>query len=90
MHKSLSERYGCAKADKVFDFAGAELDNLLIEYPNTPKGERNHTDKYIFPRVAIYRALKRELPDETAILLIDEAIEAQGKKMVLNKHFTLL
>ena len=90
LHKLLVNRAGEEKADEIFERAGRELDKIMSEFPKVPKGERNHTDNYIFPRVALYRILKDEFGD-SAIGMIDEAINIQGERMgSLLRKFTAL
>lgn len=80
LYRTLINEIGEEKAVKVFKFAGDELDNIMHEFPDVPKGERNHTDNYIFPRVAMYRVLKKEF-GENALAMIDELVNIQGEKM---------
>lgn len=80
LYKALENQVGKEKVAEIFDLAGRELDNIMSEFPNVPKGERNYTDNYIFPRVALYRILKKEFSGN-AIGMIDEAINIQGEKM---------
>lgn len=88
LYKSLEKRVGAEKAKHIFFLAGKELEHLMHCFPDRPKGERNHTDHYIFPRVAIYRVLKREFGDE-AIKLMEDAVKMQGEKMgTLLRKFT--
>ena len=77
---SLEKRVGKEKAAQIFDAAGEELDRIMAEFPDVPKGERQHTDKFIFPRAAMYRVLKSEFGGDAAGM-IDELIRIQGEKM---------
>lgn len=83
-HKSLQKQligeYGKEKANSIFVAAEAELNCLLQRFPDIPKGERTHTDNYIFPRVALYRVLKKEFGEE-AMVMIDDVIHVKGTKM---------
>lgn len=81
LRKSISQKYSKEKASEIFDSAAAELDCIMSEFPNIPKGERNHTDNYIFPRVAVYRVLDKEFGSDEAVRMIDEMIHIQGQKM---------
>ncbi len=90
LYKSLKSTVGVEKTKHIFFLAGKELDNIMECFPNIPKGERNHTDNYIFPRIAIYRVLKKEFGDE-AIKMIDDVVDIQGEKMGnLLRKFTSL
>ncbi len=80
LFKSLESEVGKEKTVEIIDLAGKELDKIMEDFSQVPKGERNHTDNYIFPRVALYRILKNEF-DGSAIRMIDEAINIQGEKM---------
>lgn len=90
LYKSLLNKVGEEKAKNIFVLAGEELDNIMKEFPNVPKGERNHTDNYIFPRVALYKVLRNEF-GKVAVEMIDEAVNIQGEKVgrILRK-FTAL
>lgn len=81
LRKSIAKKHGKKKAEQIFNYAAAELDLIMSEFSDIPKGERNHTNNYIFPRVAVYRSLEKELGDNEAIRLIDEMIHIQGQKM---------
>ncbi|MBQ8189152.1 MAG: hypothetical protein IJZ44_05175 [Lachnospiraceae bacterium] len=60
LYKSLQNKVGDEKAKTIFMLASEELDRIMENFPDVPKGERNHTDQYIFPRVALYRVLSNE------------------------------
>ena len=79
LYKTLVDRYDKDTANRLFCLAGQELDLLLDRYSNCPKGERHHTDKYIFPRIALYRVLKEYVKEE-AISWIEEAVREEGEK----------
>ena len=88
--KSLEKQVGKEKVTEIFDLAGKELDKIMSDFPCVPEGERNHTDNYIFPRVALYRVLKKEFGDN-ALGMIEEAVNIQGEKMGnLLRKFTAL
>ncbi len=75
----LANRYGGDLAKRVFEFAGQEMDRLLWEYPEVPKGVRTHVYDYIFPRAAAYRGMKQEI-GEDALPVMEEFILQQGSK----------
>ena len=79
--KIVAVLYGKQRANEIFRAAGEELDRLLAQFPDIPKGERNHTDGYIFPRAALYRVMSKELGADEAMRLIDEAVHNQGIRM---------
>ncbi len=91
LRKSIIKKYNKETSKRIFALAAAELDCIMEKFTNIPKGERNHTDNYIFPRVAVYRVLQKKFGDDEAMQLIDEMIHVQGQKMgnVLKK-FTAL
>ena len=41
LYKALENQVGKEKVAEIFDLAGRELDNIMSEFPNVPKGERN-------------------------------------------------
>ncbi len=79
LYNMIAERYSIAKAEKIFKEAEDELEKLYVKFANVPKGERDHTHRYIFPRAAIYRAMKEEMNSD-AMPLIDKLIYSEGKK----------
>ncbi len=90
LRRSLEDRIGKAEATRLFDQAGEELDRIMAQFPTIPKGERSHTDQYIFPRVALYRVLRNAFGDE-AMKMIDRTVNQQGEKMgALLRKFTSL
>lgn len=51
-------------AAKVWDIAHLELEKIYSAYRDVPKKVATHTDSFIFPAAAIYRALKKYAPEE--------------------------
>ena len=80
LYSLLVSKFGVEQANTIFDAANIELKRVTMEYPDIPKGERRHTNLFIFPRVAIYRVLKQHYGKD-AIDLMDEVICFEGEKM---------
>lgn len=80
LYSLLVSKFGVEQANTIFDAANIELKRVTMEYPDIPKGERRHTNLFIFPRVAIYRVMKQHFGKD-AIDLMDEVICFEGEKM---------
>lgn len=76
----IEMRFGTEKTEKIWASASKELDKLMEEFKDIPSNEHSHTDERIFPRIAVYRALKAEVGDE-AMPVLDEIISVIGKNM---------
>lgn len=85
LYENISSKYGKDKAKGIFKNAEEELKGLYLKYKNISKGEKCHTDKYIFPRVAVYRAMKTEL-GEDAMPIMDGLIKEEGAKVSRLMH----
>lgn len=85
--KDISARYGKDTADKICADALRELDALQREYSALPERVKYHTDKNIFPRIAIYRVMQREMPGD-ALALLDSASRKVGRR--LNRLFRFI
>lgn len=80
LKKDMTTRYGREQTERIWETAGCELEELWGRFDDVPKAERTHTHGEIFPRVAMYRALQREMP-ERAIEVMDDAIKLTGTKI---------
>ena len=80
LYSLLVSKFGVEQANTIFDAANIELKRVTMQYPDIPKGERRHTNLFIFPRVAIYRVMKQHFGKD-AIDLMDEVICFEGEKM---------
>lgn len=80
LYSLLVLKFGVEQANTIFDAANIELKKVTMEHPDIPKGERRHTNLFIFPRVAIYRVMKQHFGKD-AIDLMDEVICFEGEKM---------
>lgn len=80
LYSLLVSKFGVEQANTIFDAANIELKRVTMEYPDIPKGERRHTNLFIFPRVAIYRVMKQHFGKD-AIDLMNEVICFEGEKM---------
>ena len=76
----LEAQYGKEKTQRIWDLAVPELERLWEKYDDVPQEQRMHTHNEIFPRIAIYRALKNELPD-SAMEIMDAAVKKAGTKV---------
>jgi len=81
LRRQLCRTFGKEKTARIFQQAAENLDMLHAQFPDIPKGERSHTDGYIFPRAALYRALCSESGESEAINIIEGFVGEQGKKM---------
>ena len=91
LRRSLEDKIGKAEATRIFEQAGEELDRIMAQFPDIPKGERSHTDQYIFPRAALYRVLRSAFGEEAAMEMIDRTVNEQGEKMgAMLRKFTSL
>ncbi len=79
LYRMIKTRFSRECADKVFSTARTELAGLYRQYAYLPKGDRAHTDRYIFPRIAALRAMQSCIGDE-AMPLMDELIRSEGSK----------
>lgn len=80
----ISKQYSNKLADEIFDEAQKQLEDILNNTIVT-KEEKKHTHPYIFPRVALYKAMKKEL-NQDAIKLMDEVIFFKGRQMSQMLH----
>lgn len=69
----LDTRMPKAASDALWNKAGHELNEILKRYAGIPRGERIHTDNYIFPSAAIYLTLKEKMGGEDAYAVIENA-----------------
>ena len=79
------DQCGDKTAEEIWSSAGNELNALLERYRNVPKGEKMHLYGNILPRIAMYRAMLKKIPQEDAVHLLDETIRLNctgiGKKL---------
>lgn len=80
LRKTLSNHYSPQKVHNIYEYAGNELDKLLSQYSGIPKGEHFHTDKFIFPKIAMYRALLNELNKEESLQMLENVTRIQAMK----------
>ena len=72
--KSEMEReLGAAQSDALWQAATKKLDVILREHAALSKGERTHTDGYIFPSAAIYLTAKEVVGQQTAYRVVENA-----------------
>lgn len=72
-------------SDMVWREAHTLLDDILEQFDNVNKGERMHTDGYIFPSAAIYLTLKKYVGSREAYDILEKSAAKQstqaGKSM---------
>lgn len=71
LRQILLEEYDVNVVDDIYDEAALKLDAFLIEYRDIPQGEHYHTDSIIFPKAAMYLAMKEKI-GEDALVIIEE------------------
>ena len=74
IRKDIEKRYGSEKANTIWNYAGRYLLDLEKEYADEEKQHRS----FVFPAVAIYRAIDHYAPGEAL-----EVTRAYGTKMGL-------
>lgn len=80
LFKWLVDKYGNERATVIYNYATTDLNQLLARYSMLSKGERQHTDRFIFPRISMYRAMLNELGNE-AMPIMDKLIFVEGTKV---------
>ena len=80
MKKIMRIRFGREQTDRIWKKAGENLELLWKEFSDIPKAQRRHTHGEIFPRIAMYRALKEELPGH-AMAIMNDAVKNSGEKV---------
>ena len=71
--EELDARLPKTESDALWDRAGKRLEEIMNAYAGIPKGERTHTDRYIFPSAAIYLTVKEATDGKTAYAVIEDA-----------------
>ncbi len=77
--QEIENRLSAADAEKVWKKAYMNLDRIYSAYRDVPEKVAVHTDSFIFPAVAIYKALKEFAPDE-AYDVIKESMRQISEK----------
>ena len=67
-------------AARVWDRAHLELEMIYSSYRNIPPKVATHTDNFIFPAAAIYRALKKHAPEYAYEIMKTSMMEQSQKK----------
>lgn len=70
----LREKLGKERTDVLVNDAVELCNELCNKYKGLPKKERIHTERMIFPRVAIYLQMIKYISREEAIALIEESV----------------
>lgn len=78
LKKRVVQKYGKKKTKQIWRRAGKCLEYLWEKYRDVSKEEKRHTHNNIFPRIAMYRVLEKEYPQE-AMEIMDFAVEHTGK-----------
>ena len=82
LKKDLQKQYSKDVVERIYENAAHRLDELKEKYQEMPKEDKVHTLTSIFLRIAMYEALKEELPEEA--LNIMNAIVNKTGNMVGN------
>ena len=77
MDRQLAE----AESDRIWKAAAVRLDAILEHYRSIPKGQRMHTDNFIFPAAAVYLTLKESADAQKAYDIIEQAAIANCAEM---------
>ena len=80
MKKDLVARYGKAEADRIWEKAGKNLEDLCQQYAQLPEKIKAHTDGNMFRNAALYKALKEAHPDE-ALDIMDQGVRKEGARV---------
>lgn len=78
LYRKLINECGKDKTKAVYSDAEKKLSDLYKKYADIPKGEKAHTDKYIFPRIAMFRAMETELGNR-AMEIMEDLIREEGQ-----------
>ena len=80
MKKDLVTRYEKAEADRIWEKAGKNLEDLSQQYAHLPEKIKAHTDGNMFRNAALYMALKEAHPDE-ALAIMDQGVRKEGARV---------
>ena len=69
----LDARMPKEESDALWEQAERRLAEIRKRYAGVRKGERIHTDRYIFPSAAVYQTVREATDDETAYAVIENA-----------------
>ena len=69
----MDARMPRAQSDALWQKAEHRLEEIMAQYAGIPKGERSHTDNYIFPAAAIYLTLKETMEQKAAYDVIESS-----------------
>lgn len=87
----LRKRLGNETAEKIVDDTVTYGNELWKEYDHLSKKEKLHVQDMIIPRAAFYLQMRKYLPEEEAIGLIEEAIRiGVEKEAAMLKKWTRL
>lgn len=78
--KDLLKRYGSETTERIWQRAGANLEELRTRYANLPKEVKVHTDGNMFRNAALYLAIKEEYPDD-AMAVLEQGVLAEGVRI---------
>lgn len=74
MKKDVISRYGSEITNKIWKDADELLDKLREAHSDHSKALKRHTHDNIFPRVAMYQAMMKDIPED-AMPLLKKAVE---------------
>lgn len=87
MKKELVKRYGNESAERIWDRAGANLEELSARYANLPKKIKLHTDGNMFRNASLYMAIRAEYPND-AMEILENGAKEEGLRIA--KLFTAI
>ena len=73
--EELEKKIGRQQTDILLSDAVTLCNELCGKYKAIPKKEKLHTEQMIFPRAAFYLQMRRYLPQEEAIRLLEESVK---------------
>ncbi|MBQ8641988.1 MAG: L-2-amino-thiazoline-4-carboxylic acid hydrolase [Clostridia bacterium] len=78
--KDLVQRYGREAAARIWEKAGANLEELCGRYAHLPGKVKVHTDGNMFRNAAVYMAIKEEYPAD-ALEILESGVEREGRRV---------
>lgn len=84
LKREIDRRFSPAESEKIWKKAHFNLEKIYSSYRDVPKKVADHTDQYIFPAVAVYKALKEYAPDDAYDVIkqsMKEISEKRGRKL---------
>jgi len=73
----IESAFGAEKCESIWLNAESLFDEILVRFSDLAKGERMHTDNFIFPAAAIYLAIK-EFDAKKAFLILEKVMKEKA------------